>query len=275
MLYFIGNIDSFKCKLSKIEYKFLNSNCDYTIILSGDCFILFEHIDEKNAKIIFWCTFYAISDIQIIQSLKSVTINFYENKQDKDFILKLYIENIVLFRDILITRMKSLNIKISLKIIDSNSEKNQKRRLTIKDMGKMNLADLEKTVAEMKQNIDKGEIDEYSINTFITLCGKTIEELNKSFEKTDEEKQEKYEKMIEDVYKLEKVDNFNNNEINQNNELEINKAQEKNEDKSNIVSIEDKNEINNEINISDKNEIIINDNKEENKIKDVNEIKEN
>ena len=75
--------------------------------------------------------------------------------------------------------MKSLNIKISLKIIDSNTEKNQKRRLTIKDMGKMNLADLEKTVAEMKQNIDKGEIDEYSINTFITLCGKTIEELNK------------------------------------------------------------------------------------------------
>lgn len=275
MLYFIGNIDSFKCKLSKIEYKFLNSNCDYTIILSGDCFILFEHIDEKNAKIIFWCTFYAISDIQIIQSLKAATINFYENKQDKDFILKLYIENIVLFRDILITRMKSLNIKISLKIIDSNSEKNQKRRLTIKDMGKMNLADLEKTVAEMKQNIDKGEIDEYSINTFITLCGKTIEELNKSFEKTDEEKQEKYEKMIEDVYKLEKVDNFNNNEINENNELKINKAQEKNEDKSNIVSIEDKNEINNEINISDKNEIIINDNKEENKIKDVNEIKEN
>ena len=81
--------------------------------------------------------------------------------------------------------------------------------------------------------------------------------------------------MIEDVYKLEKVDNFNNNEINGNNELKINKAQEKNEDKSNIVSIEDKNEINNEINISDKNEIIINDNKEENKIKDVNEIKEN
>ena len=258
-----------------MEYKFLNSNCDYTIILSGDCFILFEHIDEKNAKIIFWCTFYAISDIQIIQSLKSATINFYENKQDKDFILKLYIENIVLFRDILITRMKSLNIKISLKIIDSNSEKNQKRRLTIKDMGKMNLADLEKTVAEMKQNIDKGEIDEYSINTFITLCGKTIEELNKSFEKTDEEKQEKYEKMIEDVYKLEMVDNFNGDEINENNELKINKAQEKNEDKSNIVSIEDKNEINNEIKISDENEIIINDNKEENKIKDVNEIKEN
>lgn len=173
--------------------------------------------------------------------------------------MKLYIENIVLFRDILITRMKSLNIKISLKIIDSNSEKNQKRRLTIKDMGKMNLADLEKTVAEMKQNIDKGEIDEYSINTFITLCGKTIEELNKSFEKTDEEKQEKYEKMIEDVYKLEKVDNFNNNEINENKILDLN---------------EDKNSGKNENKDYEQNEIIIN-NKDENEIKNIDENKEN
>ena len=173
--------------------------------------------------------------------------------------MKLYIENIVLFRDILITRMKSLNIKISLKIIDSNSEKDQKRRLTIKDMGKMNLADLEKTVSEMKQNIDKGEIDEYSINTFITLCGKTIEELNKSFEKTDEEKQEKYEKMIEDVYKLEKVDNFNNNEINENKILDLN---------------EDKNSGKNENKDYEQNEIIIN-NKDENEIKNIDENKEN
>jgi hypothetical protein len=155
--------------------------------------------------------------------------------------------------------MKSLNIKISLKIIDSNSEKNQKRRLTIKDMGKMNLADLEKTVAEMKQNIDKGEIDEYSINTFITLCGKTIEELNKSFEKTDEEKQEKYEKMIEDVYKLEKVDNFNNNEINENKILDLN---------------EDKNSGKKENKDYEQNEIIIN-NKDENEIKNIDENKEN
>ena len=74
---------------------------DYTIILSGDCFILFEHINELNAKIVFWCSLYAISDIQIIQSLKSATINFYDNKFNKDFVLKLYIENTVLFIDIL------------------------------------------------------------------------------------------------------------------------------------------------------------------------------
>ena len=54
--YFNIIIDTFKCKLSKADYKFLNSALDYSIILSGDCFILFEHINEQNAKIIFWCS---------------------------------------------------------------------------------------------------------------------------------------------------------------------------------------------------------------------------
>ena len=97
--------------------------------------ILFEHIEELKAKIIFWCSLYTITDIQIIQSLKSATINFYEDKENKDFKLKLYIENfyedkenkdfklklyienIVLFRDTLITKMKALEIKVSVKII--------------------------------------------------------------------------------------------------------------------------------------------------------------
>ena len=152
-----------------MEYKFLNSACDYTIILSGDCLILFEHINEQNAKIIFWCSLYAISDVQIIQSLKSASINFFEIKQNKDFLLKLYIENIVLFRDTLLTRMKNLNIKISIKIVDSNSEKNEKRRMTMKDMAKMSLADIEKNINEMKQSIDEGENDEYTKNKYNTL----------------------------------------------------------------------------------------------------------
>ena len=63
----------------------MNSSADYTLILSGDSLILFEHIEEQKAKIVFWCSLYAITDIQIIQSLKSATINFYEDKQNKDF----------------------------------------------------------------------------------------------------------------------------------------------------------------------------------------------
>jgi len=221
----------------------LSSN--YTIILSGDCFILFEHINEQNAKIVFWCSLYAITDVQIIQSLKSVTINFLEIKQNKDFILKLIIENIVLFRDTLITRMNNLKIKISIKIIDLNSERNEKGRLTIKEINKMSLSDVDKNINEMKQLIDKGETNEYSINIFTTLCGKAVELLSISFDKEIPEKQKKYLQMIDDVYKFEKIQDVNKNDTS-NVDLNINK------DKNceNLVE-ENKNEINNIINKND------------------------
>ena len=105
--------------------------------------------------------------------------------------------------------MKALDIKVSVKIIDSNSEKKEKKRLTIKDMSKMKLADLEKNVKDLKVNIDQGDIDEYTINTFTTLCGRAIEELNKSFQEEDEKKQKVYVEMMKEVFKLEKVDELN------------------------------------------------------------------
>jgi len=225
--------------LAKNEYKFLNSSADYTLILSGDSMILFEHIEELKAKIIFWCSLYTITDIQIIQSLKSATINFYEDKENKDFKLKLYIENIVLFRDTLITKMKALEIKVSVKIIDSNSEKNEKKRLTIKDMSRMNLADLEQNVKDLKLSIDKGEIDEYTINTFTTLCGRAIEELNKSFEEEDEEKQKVYVNMMKEVFKLEKVNELNNGDARDKENKDKDKNIEEGETK-NIINENDK-----------------------------------
>ena len=206
---------------------------------------------------------YAISDIQIIQSLKSATINFFNNKSNKDFSLKLFIENTILFRDILITRMKALNIKISVKIIDSNSENKEKKRLTLKDISKMKLADLENNINNMKKSIDKGEIDEYAINTFSTLCGNAIEFLNIADKQKDEEKRKQYLKMMEDVYKLEKVDEFKNNDeiINESNELNININEDKNENKIEANLVQD-NKI--EIEDKDKNEIIIEELKDKN-----------
>ena len=243
----------------------MNSSADYTLILSGDSLILFEHIEEQKAKIVFWCSFYAITDIQIIQSLKSATINFYDNKENKDFILKLNIENIVLFRDTLITKMKALDIKISVKIIDSNSEKNEKKRLTIKDMARMKIEDLEQNVEDIKTCIDKGEIDEYTINTFTTLCGRVIEELNKSFKEEDEEKQKKYEKMMKEVFRMEKVDELNESNLKIKKNEENNKEEKKDEiiENNNIENI--KNEIiEKEIIIENKIDEIIDNN--ENKI---------
>ena len=76
-------------------------------------------------------------------------------------------------------------------------------------MLKMKLADLEQNVKDLKVNIDKGDIDEYTINTFTTLCGRAIEELNKSFQEEDEKKQKVYVEMMKEVFKLEKVDELN------------------------------------------------------------------
>ena len=219
----------------------MNYAADFTLILSGDSLILFEHIEEQKAKIVFWCSLYAITDIQIIQSLKSATLNFYEDKENTDFKLKLYIENVVLFRDTLITKMKALDIKVSVKIVDSNSEKNEKKRLTIKDMSRMKLADLEQNVQEFKLSIDKGEIDEYTINTFTTLCGRAIEELNKSFQEEDEEKQKVYVNMMKEVFKLEKVDQLNESDLKHKNIEEIEKKSDKELNKCEINNNENKN----------------------------------
>ena len=157
--------------------------------------------------------------------------------------------------------MKALNIKISVKIIDSNSENNEKKRLTLKDMSKMKLADLENNINNMKKLIDKGEIDEYTINTFSTLCGKAIEFIIISDKQKDQEKQKQYLKMMEDVYKLEKVDEFKNNDeiIKESNEININISKNKNENKIESDLVEES-----KIEKKDKNEIIIDESKNKN-----------
>ena len=108
-------------------------------------------------------------------------------------------------------------------------------------------------------SIDKGEIDEYTINTFTTLCGRAIEELNKTFDQTDDEKQKVYVNMMKDVLKLEKVDELNEkdlkekqndpkkelikkesfdniNVINENNNSEDNKKEEINDNNENKIN---------------------------------------
>ena len=150
--------------------------------------------------------------------------------------------------------MKALNIKISVKIIDSNSENKEKKRLTLRDISKMKLDDLENNINDMKKLIDKGEIDEYTINTFSTLCGKVIEFLNTSDKQKDVEKQKQYLKIMEDVYKMEKVDEFNNNDEIAKENNEINNNNDKNENKIEADFVQE-NKI--EIENKDKNEIII------------------
>jgi len=242
-------LDSFKCKLfpeDKLD-KQLNINSDYIIILSGDTFILFEYISlpENKAKIIFWSNILSITDCQIDKQNKTASINFYEDINNSDYHLKLIIENIIIFRDTLVSRMNSLDIRVVSKMIDPM--KQLKRRITLKDMTKMTLEEIEQEVKELKKNIEKGEVDSYTVNTFTTLCGKAIEELNKN---NDDIKAFEYMNMMKNVLQMEQVSKLT--------------EMERNKNKTGDIDIKNKNNINNEIkNKKDENEILSEDKKEE------------
>jgi len=233
---YIYNIDSFNCRISqeeKISDKQLNINSDYIIILSGDTFILFELILplENKAKIVFWSNILSITDLQINKQKKTASINFYEDIENQEYHLKLIIENIMIFRDTLVSRMNSLDIRVVSKMVDPM--KQLKKRITLKDITTMNLEEIEQNVKELKKIIDKGEVDSYTVNTFTTLCGKAIEGLNKN---NDEIKQFEFMNMMKSVLQMEQVNKLT--------EMERNKDKNGNINISNINNISDKNEIN-------------------------------
>ena len=233
---YIYYIDSFNCRISqeeKISDKQLNINSDYIIILSGDTFILFELILplENKAKIVFWSNILSITDLQINKQKKTASINFYEDIENQEYHLKLIIENIMIFRDTLVSRMNSLDIRVVSKMVDPM--KQLKKRITLKDITTMNLEEIEQNVKELKKIIDKGEVDSYTVNTFTTLCGKAIEGLNKN---NDEIKQFEFMNMMKSVLQMEQVNKLT--------EMERNKDKNENINISNINNINDKNEIN-------------------------------
>lgn len=237
--YLLFILDSFKCKLpndDKYLDKSLNTSAEYIIILSGDSFILFEDISNNQAKIVFWCNILSITDLQINKSTKTATINFYEDIENQDFRLKLIIENIIIFRDTLVSRMNSLEIKVVSKMIDPNRK--MKRRITLKDMSRMKLNDIEKNAKELKQKIEKGEVDNYTVNTFTTLCGKAIEELNRN---NDELKQFEFMDMMKNVLKMDQVNKLTEEEQKQKKEGNQNiKNENSNNSNSNKVEGEKK-----------------------------------
>lgn len=191
----------------------MNASADHIIILSGDSFILFEDIDNNQGKIVFWCNILSITDLQIKKSTKTATINFYEDIENQDYRLKLIIENIILFRDTLVSRMNSLEIKVVSKMVDPF--KKVKRRLTLKDLSIMKLNDIEQNAKDLKKKIEKGEIDNYTVNTFTTLCGKAIEELNRN---NDEIKQFEFMNMMKNVLQMDQVNKLTELEQKQKNE---------------------------------------------------------
>ena len=196
--------------------KSLNIKSNYELILTEDCFLLFEKTEKDNGRIVFWSSLFAITDLQLNKCNKITSINFYDEDTNSEYQLKLKVDNILLFRDSLVKKMRSLKVKAeSQKLIKGQQ---QYKRLTEKEIKAMKINDIEKNVNELKERITKGEISDYTVNTFTTLCGKAIEH----FSMLGNNKYETYMGMMKDILRLEKV-----NKLTIDNEKEIKENEEK------------------------------------------------
>ena len=195
--------------------KSLNIKSNYILILTEDSFLLFEKLDSGNGKIVFWSSLFAITDLQLNKSKKITTINFFDDENNAEYQLKLRIDNILLFRDSLVKKMRSLKVKVNSQKLIKGQHLN---RLTEKEIRNMEIKDIEKNTKELKERIDKGEINDYTVNTFMTLCGRAIE----YFSSINDEHFTEYMDMMKTVLSLEGVDKLikdNEKEIKENSEI--------------------------------------------------------
>ena len=138
--------------------------------------------------------------MQLNKLNKLISLYFYDEEKNSEYQLKLKLENILLFRDSLVKKMRTLRVKVeSQKLIKGQQ---QVKRLTEKEIKEMKINDIEKNTNELKERIEKGEITDYTVNTFTTLCGKAIEH----FSMIGNDKYKEYVDMMKNVLQMEKVD---------------------------------------------------------------------
>ena len=69
---------------------------NYELILTEDCFLIFEKLDSGNGKIVFWSSLFAITDLQLNKRTKVTTINFYDEETNSDYQIKLKSKKIII-----------------------------------------------------------------------------------------------------------------------------------------------------------------------------------
>ena len=150
-------------------------------------------------KLAFWSSLFAITYLQLNKLNKLISLFFYDEEKNLEYQIKLKVENILLLRDSLVKKMRNLRVKVeSQKLIKGQQ---QYKRLTEKEIKGMKINDIEKNTKELKERIIKGEITDYTDNTFTTLCGKAIEH----FSKIGDDKYMEYVVMMKNILQMEKV----------------------------------------------------------------------
>ena len=179
--------------------KSLSLKENYELILTEDCFLLLEVVETGVGKIAFWSSLFAITYLQLNKLSKYISLYFYEDKKNLEYHLKLKVDNILLLRDSLVKKMRNLRVKVETQKIIKGQQ--QIKRLTDKEIKEMKINDIEKNINELKERIEKGEINDYTVNTFTKLCGSAIEH----FSEIGDEKYIIYVKLMKDVLAMEKV----------------------------------------------------------------------
>ena len=183
----------------KLFIKSLSLKENYELILTEDCFLLLEVVEVGVGKIVFWSSLFSITYLQLNKLNKYISLHFYDDEKNLEYQLKLKVDNILLLRDSLVKRMRTLRVKVETQKIIKGQQ--QIKRLTEKEIKEMKINDIEKNAKELKERIDKGEINDYTVNTFSQLCGKAIE----YFSEVGDEKYMIYVKLMKEVLNMEKV----------------------------------------------------------------------
>lgn len=180
--------------------KSLSTSAEYLLILSEDAIILFEKTNKNEGKLAFWGSLYSISFAKFNKMEKKANLDFFDNETTNEYHLHLQIDNILLFRDTLVKKMRSRRVKVeTLKMIKG---KNNYARLSLKDIHTMKISDIEKNIEELRTVIKEGEINDYTVKTFSTLCGKAIEYYSMS----GDDKHLKYLSIFQEILHMPEVD---------------------------------------------------------------------
>ena len=179
-------IDTFSCSLdnetinkqsknSKENLNLKSGETECSIVLTDDSIILFE-ISESNlniGKLIFWSTLYSIIDAQVNKLQKFIMLRLFDDESNQEILLKIKIDNILFFREALMKRMISLQVRCeSKKVIKGQTIE---KRFTDKDVLKMNIEEVVENYKIFNEKIKRNEFSYYNVTTFFNLTQKAVE----------------------------------------------------------------------------------------------------
>ena len=162
------------------------------LILTDDALLLFDVMSSTgNGTLVFWSSLYSISAVRLDKMNQKASFTIFNNDNNNEYYLHLNFEKI----------LQTLKIKNeTIRVMKGQSG----NRFTKKEINSMKLEDVEKAIDDLEKRIRKGEINDYTVNTFSVLCGKAMEE----HAQIGSPNFEKYLKLMQEVLGLDEVKTF-------------------------------------------------------------------